>query len=109
MKILWPAFFFALLICIGCKKKKDYPVVSTFAGTATMGSANGERTKASFSNPMGLAVDEPGNIYVADSRNNQIRKISTNGMITTLAGSGVAGSADGRADTASFFTRSVWR
>jgi len=68
-----------------------------------MGSVNGYRTEARFSNMMGIAADELGNLYVADSRNNLIRKIDTLGMVTTLAGTGVAGSNDGKGDQASFF------
>jgi sugar lactone lactonase YvrE len=103
MKRLFPSLFFVLSLCPACHKKTDYPIVSTFAGNNTMGSVNGPRTKALFSNLMGVAVDEQGNLYVADSRNNLIRKINTQGMVTTLAGSGIAGSADGKGDTASFF------
>ncbi len=72
-----------------------------------MGSANGKAAEASFSNPMGLAVDSGGNIYVADSHNNLIRKIGADGMVTTLAGSGKDGSADGKGSSASFFSPSA--
>jgi len=68
-----------------------------------MGSVNGKSKAAFFSNPMGVAADNLGNIFVADSRNNMIRKISPEGMVTTLAGTGAAGSVDGRGDTATFF------
>jgi sugar lactone lactonase YvrE len=79
------------------------PQVTTFAGNGTLGYADGKVADASFSNPMGLAADSLGNIYVADSRNNVIRKISADGIATTLAGSGKAGSADGEGGAASFF------
>ena len=91
------------LLSLACRKKRDYPTVSTFAGSSNMGSANGYRTEARFSNMMGVAVDDLGNVYVADSRNNLIRKIDTEGIVTTVAGSGMAGSVDGKGDTASFF------
>jgi len=94
---------FTLSFCVACVNKKDRPIVCTFAGSGAMGSANGPKREASFSNLMGVALDESGNVYVADSRNNLIRKISKDGMVTTLAGSGVAGSADGKGDSASFF------
>ncbi len=96
-------FFFALLSWIACAKKNDYPMVTTFAGTGKMGSTDGSGISACFSNLMGVAVDDNGNIFVADSRNNMIRKISADGIVTTVAGNGVAGSRDGRGDSASFF------
>jgi len=68
-----------------------------------MGTGNGPGSSASFSNPMGITQDGKGNIYLADSRNNLIRKITSEGIVTTFAGTGAAGSADGKADTASFF------
>ncbi len=52
---------------------------------------------------MGVAVDKTGNVYVADYDNNKIRKISSNGIVTTLAGNGGAGSRDGEAISASFY------
>ncbi len=94
---------FSLLLLISCHTQKTGPVVTTFAGSGVMGTANGQGKAASFSNMMGLAVDSLGNVYVADSHNNLVRKISPDGLVTTVAGSGLVGSADGRVDTASFF------
>ena len=73
-------------------------VVTTLAGNGHTGSANGTGDDASFYNPAGVAVDASGNIYVADSYNNLIRKISQYGVVTTLAGSGDKGSANGGND-----------
>ncbi|HLP06863.1 MAG TPA: immunoglobulin domain-containing protein, partial [Opitutaceae bacterium] len=71
--------------------------VTTYAGQAgSSGSANGNATTARFNNPTAVAVDSAGNVYVADTNNNTIRKISSGGTVTTLAGlSGVSGSTDG--------------
>lgn len=63
-------------------------VVSTFAGAAgSNGSSDGTATAARFSDPNGVAVDGSGNVYVADTSNNTIRKITSAGVVTTLAGS----------------------
>ena len=79
-------------------------VVTTLAGTAaTSGSADGTGAAASFHNPNGVAVDAAENVYVVDSGNSTIRKITPAGVVTTLAGTaGVTGSADGAGAAASF-------
>jgi DNA-binding beta-propeller fold protein YncE len=72
-------------------------MVSTLAGAARMpGSADGTGSSARFYWPSGVAVDGSGNIYVADTWNHLVRKVSSAGVVTTLAGSaGMIGSADG--------------
>jgi serine/threonine protein kinase, bacterial len=77
-------------------------IVSTFAGSGEAGNADGIGTAASLNFPGGLAVDERGNVFVADSDNHEIRKISPNGTVRTLAGTGAEGSADGAPAEASF-------
>jgi sugar lactone lactonase YvrE len=76
--------------------------VTTLAGSGAEGSMDGTGAEASFFRPSGLAVDSSFNVYVADSGNNKIRKITPSGRVTTLAGSGVRGGADGHGTAATF-------
>jgi sugar lactone lactonase YvrE len=70
-------------------------MVTTLAGSGSAGFVNGTGTGASFYNPHGVAVDESGNVYVADRGNHCVRKITSGGVVTTLAGNGAAGLVDG--------------
>ena len=76
--------------------------VSTLAGSGRAGSANGRGTSAQFDNPLGVAVDSSGHVYVADKSNHLIRKITPEGLVSTLAGSS-AGSVDGAGITEAQF------
>jgi sugar lactone lactonase YvrE len=79
-------------------------VVSTLAGLAgSFGSDDGAASTARFDNPQGVAVDSSGNVYVADSGNSTIRKITPGGVVSTLAGlAGSTGSDDGTGSAARF-------
>lgn len=77
-------------------------VIIALAGNGAAGSANGQGAAASFNDPSGISVDPYGNVYVADQGNNLIRKITPAGLVTTLAGSGAAGAANGALTSASF-------
>ncbi|GAB3287503.1 NHL repeat-containing protein [Hymenobacter tenuis] len=77
-------------------------IVSTFAGTGTPGYTDGKSTTAQFNGPLGLAIDMQGNVYVADSGNQRLRKISPSGVVSTLAGNGSTGYKDGPSNTAEF-------
>ena len=90
-------------------------IVTTFAGSGEPGYADGTGLKASFSEPRGIACDEEGNLYVADSGNHCIRKISMEKEVTTFAGSGKEGCKEGKGEKAAFsyptdivFAGGVW-
>jgi hypothetical protein len=76
--------------------------VSTFAGTGTAGYLDGTAAEAKFNQPINICLDVEGNMYVSDFLNQRIRKISSDMMVTTIAGTGVAGLLDGQADQAKF-------
>ncbi|MBK8095185.1 MAG: choice-of-anchor D domain-containing protein [Verrucomicrobiaceae bacterium] len=87
------------------RKVTSAGVVTTLAGLAgTAGSADGTGSTARFSNPAGVAVDSSGNVYVGDRSNHTIRKVTSAGVVTTLAGSaGVFGSTNATGSAARFY------
>jgi len=92
------------------RKVNTLGIISTYAGdtTGASSSANsgsigdgGQATAAKLYQPVGIALDASGNLYIADSENNKIRKVNSTGIITTFAGTGGTGfSGDGAAATA---------
>jgi len=70
-------------------------MVSTIAGNGKAGFADGEGKLAQFNNPTGIAIGADGLIYVADRNNHRVRTINAAGTVSTLAGDGSAGFADG--------------
>ena len=73
-------------------------IITTIAGNGTKGYSgdNGPAANAQLSAVSGVAIDAAGNLYIADTGNNCIRKVSASGTITTIAGNGIAGfSGDG--------------
>jgi sugar lactone lactonase YvrE len=77
-------------------------MVTTLAGSATPGWLDGTGYAARFNSPAGLCLDATGNVYVADTGNHVIRRIDTNGVVTTVAGSGSPGYQNGVGTNAQF-------
>ena len=77
-------------------------VVTTLAGSGANSFADGTGTAASFNQPTGIAVAPDGTIYVADTNSHRIRKVTPQGVVTTIAGSGAAAFANGTVGGASF-------
>lgn len=82
--------------------------VTTLAGSRKAGFKDGRATAAQFNEPQGIAVDAAGNVYVADTVNNAIRKITPRGVVTTLAGGKTAVGAKGAVDGQGKAARFAW-
>ena len=76
--------------------------VTIVAGDGTAGYRDGPAAQARFNGPIGVAVDDKGNVYVADSYNDRIRLITADGQVRTLAGQDAPGFADGPGALAAF-------
>ena len=77
-------------------------MVTTLAGSGSAGYADGKGQDTKFDNPTGAVADANGTVFVADRNNHRVRRLGTDGMVTTLAGTGEAGLADGSAAQAQF-------
>jgi len=80
------------------RKVSTSGTITTIAGSGTTGYSGGgysgdggPATSAGLNNPYGVAVDMAGNVYIADTDNSRVRKVSTLGTITTVAGNGTYG------------------
>jgi uncharacterized protein (TIGR03437 family) len=90
--------FFLLTFC----SLANGQIITTYAGNGTvLSSGDGGAAPSAGTNTAGVAVDASGNLFIADGYNNRVRKVSTSGIITTVAGNGTQGfSGDGGAATA---------
>ncbi|MCC8408270.1 hypothetical protein LJ707_04965 [Mucilaginibacter sp. UR6-1] len=77
--------------------------VTTLAGNSAAGFVDGNGASASFNSPMGIWADQNGNIYVADSFNSAIRKVTSAGEVSTVTGKGYIGYVDGSLTDAQFY------
>ena len=84
------------------QKTTPLGVVSTFAGNGSYGYGNGSGAQVQFNAPSGIVIDSAGNLYVADTSNHRIRKVTSSGVASLVAGSGVQGNSDGIGALATF-------
>jgi trimeric autotransporter adhesin len=99
-------FFVADYVNSAIRKISAAGVISTYAGTTTRGYGGdgAAATAAMMQRPASLALDNAGNLYIADAADNRIRKVDTGGIISTVAGTGAAGyTGDGAAAVAATF------
>ena len=98
-------FLYTLIFLISTTLNLQAQLVTTVAGQPEIpGSNDGEAFDATFNNPHGIAVDKNGTVYTADRFSHTIRKITLDGMVTTLAGTpGVSGVLDGVGQAALFY------
>ena len=102
MKILFTLVLPAALLLASCSKSPannnnnivippGVPTVITFAGSGLAGSTDGTKAQASFNDPTQITIDGQGFFYIADKQNNAIRRMSPQGVVNTLAGTGQSG------------------
>ena len=103
----WSVLAAGFLSALPLTAQTDYATpyaFSTFAGVASVGRTDGPGLQARFNRPGGLTIDAAGNLYVADTYNHTIRKITPDGIVSTLAGkAGSTGDVDGLAPNARFW------
>ncbi len=88
---------FYLLVGHMVKQLSKDGTLSNIAGATEQGYADGVGAQARFNTPLGIAIDGAGNLFVADTQNLRIRKITAGGVVTTVAGNGARGNSDGTA------------
>ncbi|MDF1867483.1 MAG: hypothetical protein P1U70_21795, partial [Saprospiraceae bacterium] len=98
-------FMLIALLCLFCQTNTLFAQwnVQTYAGNGKEGTIDGDPEDATFWNPKGMVMDDQGNVYVADDYSNKIRKIESDGTVTSFAGTGEPGYANGNVNDAQFF------
>ncbi len=105
MKRIFPQWVLSscVFLIVAAESRSQPLLFNTLAGRTASGNADGPGNVATFNTPCAVAVDRTGNIYVADSQNGAIRRISLSNMVSTFAGvPGVFGSSDGSSASALF-------
>jgi sugar lactone lactonase YvrE len=87
----------------GAVPKEIYGNTSTYAGTGVAGLVNGVASKSRFNQPSKIIIDQLGNLFISEEGNNTIRKISTDGIVSTFAGTGKEGKENNSKGTLSSF------
>ena len=77
--------------------------VSTYAGNGTMSYKNGAKLKSEFNSPYCICFDASGNMFITDTHNERVRKITLSGTVSSLAGNGTSGSSNGTGSAAEFY------
>ncbi len=102
-RVIFKAAACWMILTIGGVTHAQSLYFNTVAGNASGGASDGTGESARFANPWGVAVDSSGNLYIADTDNHTIRKITSAGVVTTIAGqAGVSGSTDATGTNALF-------
>lgn len=93
-----------VIVSTGTNLRKISPegIVTTLAGQNTNGDQDGQGMEAAFNFPWDIVADTSGNIYLTDIFNHKIKKVTPEGVVSTVAGSGISGSADGQGSQATF-------
>ncbi|MCO6488127.1 MAG: T9SS type A sorting domain-containing protein [Phaeodactylibacter sp.] len=97
-----PAWPLMLFLSLAMQPGFSQNYVYTYAGDGSPGYVDGDASVARFNTPFGIALGPDGSLYLADGGNHAIRKVSPEGVVSTYAGTGVAGHADGPASAAQF-------
>ena len=92
--------FVVIFSNISCLFSQTY--VSTYAGNGTMGYKNGAKLKAEFNSPYCICFDASGNMFITDTHNERVRKITLSGTVSSLAGNGTSGNTNGTGSAAEF-------
>lgn len=95
-KIIFVLWLYLSIFNLKAQEYEEKISVETFAGSGIEGFKDGSALEARLKSPNGIAVDGQGNVYFADSKNHRVRKVTTDGQVITLAGTGLSGNSVGK-------------